>query len=113
VTGIGAGVVVDDYGTGICSFDSLSASPIAGVKIHQRFTAGVGHDPNSRAACAAMIAMTRELGLTATAEGVETEEQAEVLRGLGCQSLQGFLFGQPMNLDDMSNYLSKASETGA
>ncbi|MEM1174262.1 MAG: bifunctional diguanylate cyclase/phosphodiesterase [Pseudomonadota bacterium] len=110
VTDIGARVVVDDYGTGICSFDSLAASPISGVKIHQRFTAGVDHDPNSRAACSAIVAMARELGLTATAEGVETEEQATVLRELGCKSLQGFLFGEPMNGPDMTAFLVDHSE---
>ncbi len=110
VTDIGARVVVDDYGTGICSFDSLAASPISGVKIHQRFTAGVDHDPNSRAACSAIVAMARELGLTATAEGVETDEQAEVLRELGCESLQGFLFCEPMSGPDMTAFLVDQTE---
>ena len=110
VTSIGAKVVVDDYGTGICSFDSLAASPVSGVKIHQRFTAGVDHDPHSRAACSAIIAMARELGLNATAEGVETAEQAVVLREIGCDSLQGFLYCEPMSGSDMTDYLAKRSE---
>ena len=54
--------------------------------------------------------MARELGLTATAEGVETEEQATVLRELGCKSLQGFLFGEPMNGPDMTAFLVDHSE---
>ena len=110
VTSIGARVVVDDYGTGIYSFDSLAASPVSGVKIHQRFTAAVDHDAHSRAACSAIIAMARELGLTATAEGVETAEQAVVLRELGCDKLQGFLYCEPMSGSDMTEYLGRQSE---
>lgn len=110
---LGVNLVVDDFGTGICSFDYLSGSPVSGVKIHQRFTAMVDQSASSRAACAAITAMAHELGMTVTAEGVETLEQAEALSEVGCDNLQGFLFSEPVDADNMQHFLAKShSATG-
>ena len=112
LTNLGINLVVDDFGTGICSFDYLADSPIAGVKIHQKFTAMVDHSPSSRAACAAITAMAHELGLRVTAEGVETWEQGEALTEIGCDNLQGFLFCEPVDADSMQRYLANPAPAG-
>ncbi len=112
LTDLGINIVVDDFGTGICSFDYLADSPIAGVKIHQKFTAMVDHSASSRAACAAITAMAHELGLKVTAEGVETWEQAEALTNMGCDNLQGFLFCEPSDAENMQQYLANPAPLG-
>ena len=102
---LGIEISVDDYGTGICSFDHLSKSPADKVKIHLDFVAQAASSATGRAACAAIIAMAHELGIRVVAEGVETEEQAQVLDEIGCDFLQGFLFCEPCPADEFSDYL--------
>ena len=104
---LGVEISVDDYGTGICSFDHLSKSPADKVKIHLDFVAQAADSATGRAACAAIIAMAHELGTKVVAEGVETEEQAQVLDEIGCDFLQGFLFCEPCPADEFSGYLDK------
>ena len=72
----------------------------------------VDHSASSRAACAAITAMAHELGLQVTAEGVETWEQAEALSEIGCDSLQGFLFCEPADADNMQQYLANPAPLG-
>ncbi len=93
---LGVGISVDDYGTGVCSFDHLSRSPVDSVKIHPQIVARSGTEGPSRAACAAVTAMAHALGVRVIAEGVETEEQAAMLDEIGCDYLQGYLFGRPV-----------------
>lgn len=102
---LGVRVSVDDYGTGICSFDHLSKSPADKVKIHLDFVAQAASSKTGRAACAAIIAMAHELGINVVAEGVETEEQAKVLDEIGCDFLQGFLFCKPSAPGPFAAYL--------
>lgn len=109
---LGVKVVVDDYGTGACSLAHLSRSPIDAIKIDGSFVAQLGVDPAQEAACAAATAMAHALDLQVVAECVETEEQAAKLQALGCDLLQGFLFGNPAQADEIGSYLGAAeSET--
>ena len=70
-----------------------------GLKIDRSFIAGLAESPTSRAIFSAVVRMAAELGLEVTAEGVETEEQVERLRALGCERAQGYLFGWPATAD--------------
>ena len=110
---VGVGIMLDDYGTGACSVVHLSRSPIDAVKIDNTFVANVASNDDDRAACAGMIAMAHELGMRVIAEGVETEEQAEILRGQGCDALQGFLFCKPLPASEFGQYLQRAAKAGA
>ncbi|MBT8441055.1 MAG: bifunctional diguanylate cyclase/phosphodiesterase [Gammaproteobacteria bacterium] len=111
---LGIRVVVDDYGTGICSFDHVADSPVHGVKIHEKFVARVDREESSRAACAAITAMAHELGIKVTAEGVETDAQADILSEIGCDYLQGFVFCRPSSADDLAGFLlASAANSGA
>lgn len=103
---LGVGISVDDYGTGVCSFDHLSKSPIDTVKIHPDIVSRAATTPTSRAACAAVTAMAHALALRVVAEGVETEEQAAVLAEIGCDYLQGFLFGTPAQPETLTERLA-------
>jgi len=109
----GFGVVVDDYGTGVCSLAHLSRSPVDAIKIDNSFVANSVDNPCDEATCAAVSAMARELGIKVIAEGVETENQADMLRKQGCDYLQGFYFSKPSLADDMSDYLCRAFEQTA
>ena len=100
-------IVVDDYGVGACSLAHLSQSPVDAIKIDNTFVANLETSERDRAACGAATAMASELGIDVIAEGVETDQQAEILRAQGCQFLQGFLFSMPMTEGETLNYLNR------
>ena len=89
---LGIGVSLDDFGTGYASFEYLQHLPLTGLKIDRAFVAPlVGNEPSCKL-MACMIDVGHALDLEVTAEGVETREQAEILRLLGCDLAQGFLY---------------------
>jgi diguanylate cyclase (GGDEF)-like protein len=90
----GVAVAVDDFGTGYSSLGYLQTLPIDIIKIDRSFVADV-EKPFESALIRAVIQIAGALALSTVAEGVETEEQAEALAALGCESGQGFLFGRP------------------
>ena len=106
---LGVGIVIDDYGTGACTLAHLSQSPADAIKIDLSFVANMESSEPDRAACNAAIAMAHGLGLEVIAEGVETEQQAQLLRDSGCDALQGFLFSQPLNGDKLLACLDEAA----
>lgn len=93
----GATVMLDDFGAGSSSLASLARSPIDGLKIDRLLVRDVTSDDRTAAACAAAVAIGRQLGLRVIAVGVETREQAAALAAMGCDQLQGFLFSRPMD----------------
>jgi diguanylate cyclase (GGDEF)-like protein len=88
----GARIALDDFGTGYSSFSTLRELPIDTFKIDRSFVKPIAHDRDSVALVAALISMARVLRLRVVAEGVEDEAQQELLREMGCDELQGFLF---------------------
>ena len=94
---LGVRLVLDDFGKGYSSFGYLSRAHFAKIKIDQSFVRGAAEGAKECVAIVhAILALARGLGVETTAEGVETEEQANVMRYLGCTQLQGFHFGRPM-----------------
>ncbi len=89
---LGIQLTLDDFGTGYSSLSYLRRFPISRLKIDQSFVAGLVTDSDDAALTAAIIAMAHSLRLNVVAEGVETLEQAELLRELGCDYFQGYLF---------------------
>ncbi|MGH3796228.1 MAG: sensor domain-containing protein [Pseudonocardiaceae bacterium] len=92
----GVRFAVDDFGTGYSSLARLKELPAQIVKLDRRFVSGVGVDPSDFAVARAVVDMARAMGRSCVAEGVETETQFQVLRGLGVDAYQGWLFSRPV-----------------
>jgi diguanylate cyclase (GGDEF)-like protein len=88
----GVGIAVDDFGTGHSSLAYLRDLPISVLKIDRTFVARLSTDPSSRAIAGTIIELARAVGVSVVAEGVETLPDAELLRGLGCDAAQGWLW---------------------
>jgi diguanylate cyclase (GGDEF)-like protein/PAS domain S-box-containing protein len=96
LTARGVRFAVDDFGTGYSSLARLKELPTQTVKVDRAFVTGVGTDPADFAVARAVVDMARAMGRTTVAEGVETAEQFHVLRGLGVDAYQGWLFSRPL-----------------
>ncbi len=92
----GVHLAVDDFGTGWSFFQSLRDLHPTTLKIDQSFTARLDDDPASDAIVQAILAMASHLGMTVTAEGVETHQQLTRLGEFSCPQAQGFLLGRPL-----------------
>jgi EAL domain-containing protein (putative c-di-GMP-specific phosphodiesterase class I) len=92
----GIGLAIDDFGTGYSSLMQLRQLPFTEVKIDQAFVADVPNSRDSRLIIQAVIDLAHGLGLTATAEGVETLDQLRIIRELGCDHVQGYLVSAPL-----------------
>jgi diguanylate cyclase (GGDEF)-like protein/PAS domain S-box-containing protein len=90
----GIRVAIDDFGTGYSSMEQLRRMPVDIVKVDRSFVAGMASDSTDREIVAAVVGMARALNLSVVAEGIETRQQAEALRELGCDIGQGFLFAK-------------------
>lgn len=97
---IGVSLSLDDFGTGYSSLCYLKDIPIQEVKLDRSFISGLPHRRRDAAIVKATINLAAELGLQVVAEGVELARQAECLRGMGCHTIQGFLYGRPAARSD-------------
>ena len=102
---LGVGLAVDDFGTGYSSLEAFAASAFDALKVDQSFVRDVTINPRHRAIVRTIIGFARDLGLVLTAEGIETEEQREMLLELGCEFGQGFLFSGPLPADEFERRL--------
>ena len=93
---MGVRVSFDDYGTGYASLSLLKRFPLASLKIDRSFVRELCTNAEDAAVVNAILYLANSFGLDVVAEGIETEEQERVLRELGCQYGQGFLFARPM-----------------
>ncbi len=89
---LGVVIALDDFGTGYSGLGYLNSFPIDKIKIDRSFIKNLGIEPRSKELVRAAINMGHSLGLLTLAEGIETQEQLDILRALGCQHGQGFLF---------------------
>jgi EAL domain-containing protein (putative c-di-GMP-specific phosphodiesterase class I) len=93
----GLELAIDDFGTGYSSLSYLHRFPVGMVKLDKAFVHGITADGEGSPIARAVIQMAHALGITATAEGVESAEQLEGLRRLGCDWVQGFHLARPMS----------------
>ena len=100
LTDLGVNLWIDDFGTGYSSIAYLKQLPLQGLKIDRSFVSGLGRDARDEAVIRATMQLAHGFGLSVIAEGVETVTQAERLRTMGVQRLQGFLFSPGVSADD-------------
>jgi diguanylate cyclase (GGDEF)-like protein len=98
----GVRIAVDDFGTGYSSLAYLKHLPLDALKIDRSFVDGLATDPCDEAIVGSALNISRALGLLAVAEGVETAAQLAMLRSLGCQYAQGFLFAKPVTDSELA-----------
>jgi diguanylate cyclase (GGDEF)-like protein len=110
---IGVRIAIDDFGTGYSSMAVLQKMPIDILKIDRAFVIHSAEDENAAALLKAMISVARGLRKEVVAEGVETPAQAALLRNLGCQFLQGYLFARPATAADVERMYSDGARRTA
>jgi EAL domain-containing protein (putative c-di-GMP-specific phosphodiesterase class I) len=92
---LGVSIAMDDFGTGYSSLSYLTRFPVKKIKIDRSFIDTLGTSPQTSAIVSSIVGLGQSLHVTITAEGVETESQAEILRNWGCNQVQGFYYGKP------------------
>ncbi|WP_349735817.1 putative bifunctional diguanylate cyclase/phosphodiesterase [Pseudomonas jessenii] len=106
---LGVRFSLDDFGTGFSSFVHLNSLPITLLKIDKSFVGGMEQREENRKLVHAMINLAHNLNLEVVAEGVETLEQLELLRGFECDQVQGYLISRPLPLAELVEYLTFGS----
>ena len=108
ITALGVSLSLDDFGTGYSSLSYLKRFPIDTLKIDKSFTMGIPEDGSDCAIASTIISIGQQLGHRVIAEGVETAEQLEFLRGAGCDEVQGYLFSRPLAAGPFEEALRKS-----
>jgi EAL domain-containing protein (putative c-di-GMP-specific phosphodiesterase class I) len=102
---LGVGVSVDDFGTGYSSLTYLKRFPVDILKIDRSFVDGLGSDPDDLAIVQTTVALAASLGMTSVAEGIETAAHLAVLKQVGCDHGQGYLFSRPCPAEGLTALL--------
>ncbi len=104
--GLGCGISIDDFGTGYSSLSYLKAFPVSVLKIDRSFVQDLTYDSGDRAIAQSVVNMADNLGMQTVAEGVETPEQQEILRQIGCAFVQGFMYARPMPAEQIPDAIA-------
>ena len=103
---IGVRLAIDDFGTGYASLSYLKRLPVDCLKIDRSLVKGVGYETEDTAIIRAVTGLAHSLGITVTAEGIETREQLVQLRAVGCDQGQGYFFARPVSADRIPELLA-------
>lgn len=98
---LGVRVAIDDFGTGYSSLSTLRQFPIQGLKIDRAFVQALTNTADTHTLVKTILAMADTLGAEVVAEGIETQEQLQILKSLNCTKAQGFYLGKPLAVDDV------------
>ena len=106
---MGVRLVVDDFGTGFSALEYFKRFAVHGLNIDRSFIDGLGRNREDTAIVTATLAFATALDLAVTGEGVETADQLDRLRALGCLQAQGYLFARPVPASDVPGLLEEAA----
>lgn len=106
-------ISIDDYGTGYANLAKLSIVPFDEIKLDRSFVASIKDNDASYAIVEATIMLAKRLGKKVVAEGIENQDIADTLRKMGCDQAQGYLYGKPMNINAIINYLTSTTKQKA
>jgi diguanylate cyclase (GGDEF)-like protein/PAS domain S-box-containing protein len=109
---LGVRLAIDDFGTGYSSLSYLQRLPIDILKIDRAFVERLGADTSAAALVRAIVSLGESMSLKTIAEGIESAQQAERLRGLGCDFGQGFFYGMPMSAEELERYVDRSAAVG-
>ncbi len=104
---LGIRISMDDFGTGYSSLSYLRSFPFDKIKIDRCFIKGLGDSSEADAIVHAVAGLAENLGMTTTAEGVETRQQLDLVRNLGCTDVQGFFYSPPVPVRELTEILAK------
>jgi len=96
---------VDDFGTGYSSMEQLQRAPFSELKIDRAFVNGATHDKSARAILESSVDLAKKLNMSIVAEGVETQEDWDLIAELGCDQVQGYFIAKPMPFDELKTWL--------
>jgi diguanylate cyclase (GGDEF)-like protein/PAS domain S-box-containing protein len=113
VRGLGLNIAIDDFGTGYSSLAYLAKLPVQSLKIDRSFIVGMLAEAHTMTLVQTIISLAHSLKLRVVAEGVDDAEQANMLRLLRCDELQGYLFSRPVPFDEMTGLLDAAAKKEA
>jgi diguanylate cyclase (GGDEF)-like protein len=105
---IGIKLSIDDFGTGYSSLAYLQRLPVSELKIDRSFVIDIDQHSSTQNLVASIIAMSKSLNLSVIAEGIETQAERDVLRNLGCESMQGYFFSKPLHGEQLEKWLQIA-----
>ena len=106
-------ISIDDFGTGYSSLGYLHCFPVNSLKIDKSFVSELQTDDRNYSVVKTIIALADQLGLTAVAEGIETQEQLQLLQKLGCQLGQGYLFSKPLLVSEIETTILRAMDASS
>src|SRR5262249_45337438 len=110
---LGVRIVFDDFGTGYASLSYLKKFPLDGLKIDRSFVFDLLSDSDDAAIVSSTVSLSRQLGLSVIAEGIENGPTADLLVRMGCEHGQGYFFGKPMPVQEFEKTFMAAHDPGA
>ena len=113
IRAMGVTIAIDDFGTGFSSLAYIARLPISSLKIDRAFIINMTSNPDDLSIVSTIISLGHSLKLKVVAEGVETEEQAKLLRLLKCDEFQGYLFSRPVPVEDIDLLLREGKTPAA
>ncbi len=103
----GVRISLDDFGTGYSSLSQIQKLPLDKIKVDGSFVRDLASSEASRKIISSVSALSRDLSLSCVVEGVETQEQLDILQGIGCSLIQGYFFSKPMREDQVQDFLDR------